>query len=675
MHFVQDSLAYSAHQSFVGVNAVISESEVNSRGGNVYYPVLPFEYLFTDETKPQVTVTIDGMPALCASLSCDYTYEPVGAEITAMTVAGTSVVITGTSLTSTINSVTIAGMACAISTNDGTTLSCTLPYNLYAGSHKPVVKDDKGLIPTSAGFAATDVPLVIDAVFPVTEVNTAGGGEITVQGSSFPSIIGLEDVSLTFSDGQTCDISETTETEMKCIRSFNKGRTAEPLGATNNLVLQFGSLAPVLKGVSFMAEPMKILSITPPSVSPILVKSLVIKLDTTGTSYTTTMMETDSFTVFMIPTDTTLKTRQLNVVNVDSANSEITVKYGGAQSNVYTLQVVSADHGAFVTSGVTLEAKIEVLDFNPKSGSYIGGSLVTITGGHFSDIATDNPVKFGYTWVGGVNHYCYVQETSDSEIKCRMATDYTRQPGNAEVIVFAATYEEAAWPLGQSRDFAFLTSANIPTVTDLTVDFQADNTYRLLITGTDITDTTVDTVDVYVGGIKQEVISVTPTSLEVQIMELNAGAAAQDIEIYFQEGVPNGMNVAPFLNGVSFDPKLVDLSTSVGSEGGSTIYAVIEGRGINDSVTLTNAAGVDLCASSNMVEYSLLECTLAAGVVPSGQLKAKDTGSPSAAGVVATAISNTYGSSTSPSVLTSITSSRDQIDFTGVNLNAFGTEC
>jgi hypothetical protein len=309
MHFVQDSLAYSAHQSFVGVNAVISESEVNSRGGNVYYPVLPFEYLFTDETKPQVTVTIDGMPALCASLSCDYTYEPVGAEITAMTVAGTSVVITGTSLTSTINSVTIAGMACAISTNDGTTLSCTLPYNLYAGSHKPVVKDDKGLIPTSAGFAATDVPLVIDAVFPVTEVNTAGGGEITVQGSSFPSIIGLEDVSLTFSDGQTCDISETTETEMKCIRSFNKGRTAEPLGATNNLVLQFGSLAPVLEGVSFMAEPMKILSITPPSVSPILVKSLVIKLDTTGTSYTTTMMETDSFTVFMIPTDTTLKTR------------------------------------------------------------------------------------------------------------------------------------------------------------------------------------------------------------------------------------------------------------------------------------------------------------------------------------------------------------------------------
>jgi len=201
IHFVQDSLAYSGHQSFVGVNSVIANSEINSRGGNVYYPVLPFDYLFTDETKPQITVTVDGMPALCASLECDYTYEPVGAEVSSMTVTGTSVVITGTSLTSTISSVTIAGMACDVQTSDATTLSCQLPYILYAGSHKPVVKDAKGLIPNASGLTATVVPLVVSAVFPVTEINTAGGSEITIQGSGFPSITGLEDVSLTFSDG------------------------------------------------------------------------------------------------------------------------------------------------------------------------------------------------------------------------------------------------------------------------------------------------------------------------------------------------------------------------------------------------------------------------------------------------------------------------------------------
>ena len=60
---------------------------------------------------------------------------------------------------------------------------------------------------------------------------------------------------------------------------------------------------------------------------------------------------------------------------------------------------------------------------------------MTIEGGVFSDIITDNPVKIGHDYVSGVNHYCYVQETSKGEdpetysdgiIKCRVATDYTR---------------------------------------------------------------------------------------------------------------------------------------------------------------------------------------------------------------------------------------------------------
>jgi hypothetical protein len=137
-------------------------------------------------------------------------------------------------------------------------------------------------------------------------------------------------------------------------------------------------------------------------------------------------MDGDTFEVEIQPSDTTLKTRRLNVINVDKDNLQLTVKYGGAQSNVYWLKVKSTKKGEFLTTGVTFESKIEVLDFNPKSGSVYGGSLVTITGGHFSDIATDNPVKFGYNWVRGVNHYCFVQTTSDSEITCRMATDYKR---------------------------------------------------------------------------------------------------------------------------------------------------------------------------------------------------------------------------------------------------------
>ena len=41
---------------------------------------------------------------------------------------------------------------------------------------------------------------------------------------------------------------------------------------------------------------------------------------------------------------------------------------------------------------------------------------MTFTGGHFSDDALDNPVKIG-------DHYCLVEETSDAEIKCRIAVE------------------------------------------------------------------------------------------------------------------------------------------------------------------------------------------------------------------------------------------------------------
>ena len=106
--------------------------------------------------------------------------------------------------------------------------------------------------------------------------------------------------------------------------------------------------------------------------------------------------------------------RPLNVVDTDKDNLQLIVKYGGAYSGVYDLEVESKNNGFLDTTGVTFEAKIEVTDFNPKQGSRYGGTLITITGGHFSDKITDNPVKIDYEWVKGVDHYCYVKSSSDN---------------------------------------------------------------------------------------------------------------------------------------------------------------------------------------------------------------------------------------------------------------------
>jgi len=54
----------------------------------------------------------------------------------------------------------------------------------------------------------------------------------------------------------------------------------------------------------------------------------------------------------------------------------------------------------------------KITDFNPKSGSVHGGTLITIDGINFSDDYQDNPVKIGFT-------DCLVEFSSPTQIKCR----------------------------------------------------------------------------------------------------------------------------------------------------------------------------------------------------------------------------------------------------------------
>lgn len=186
----------------------------------------------------------------------------------------------------------------------------------------------------------------------------------------------------------------------------------------------------------------------------------------------------------------------------------------------------SAANGYISTLGVPFTAKIEVTDFQPRSGSLYGGTLLTITGAHFSDVITDNPVKVGYEYISGVNHYCYVQESSETQIKCRIAEDYNRVAQDQEVIVFASTFEEATHADPTQRDFTFMGPGLLPTLTSVTPSytFSTSDKYKLTIVGTQITDTTPDTIDVFVGGVQQTTLSVAANTVEVQIDDVPGSA-------------------------------------------------------------------------------------------------------------------------------------------------------
>ena len=84
---------------------------------------MPFDDLYTNEVAPQILIDINGMPALCTTLDCGYTYETPTAELTTMTVTDDSTVeIQGTALPTELTAVVIGSTPCTITSNDETTI-------------------------------------------------------------------------------------------------------------------------------------------------------------------------------------------------------------------------------------------------------------------------------------------------------------------------------------------------------------------------------------------------------------------------------------------------------------------------------------------------------------------------------------------------------------------------
>jgi hypothetical protein len=150
-----------------------------------------------------VLVDVDGLPALCVNLNCDYTYEAATAEITNQTYDSSTkvIVVTGTSLPTTGVTLSFGGVTCANSTPSSaytaTEITCTLKNAPRAGDHKAEIRDSKGLIPFASGVADINIALVITSVTPDV-ANALGGDILTIVGTGFPLDINTVKVSLKY---------------------------------------------------------------------------------------------------------------------------------------------------------------------------------------------------------------------------------------------------------------------------------------------------------------------------------------------------------------------------------------------------------------------------------------------------------------------------------------------
>lgn len=137
-----------------GSDIIYTSKILTEYGPNIFYDALPFENLHTAHTKPQVMVKVDDMPAVCASVQCDFTYTEPTSEVDNMGISNLDLTITGIDLPTgdDLLSVKVAKTDCLVTASSDTEISCTLQDDWVHGDWTPEVRNVHGLAPVITGF-------------------------------------------------------------------------------------------------------------------------------------------------------------------------------------------------------------------------------------------------------------------------------------------------------------------------------------------------------------------------------------------------------------------------------------------------------------------------------------------------------------------------------------------
>jgi hypothetical protein len=359
-HYKQNGVSF--HVRFVGLNEDPGLFEIENVEGavmggnnltfvsnttipyskNLFYEPIPFEMLKTFESKPQLLVTVNDLPAVCHNLTCDYTYvEPAGA-ISSFTYDAASKLlsITGSAFPANITqiaSVEFALTNCIINnaTYSETNIDCTLVSDPTVGSWKPILVSSMGLIPNADSVNGNVIPSTVTSATPNTELNLLGGDEIVLAGTNLPRDLKRSTIEVKLSDTQEtkCIPMTATGSELKC---KTEKFAAASVGASFSVIVTINGQTVTNSLSMTMKDSIKnTLSLVPASASPVLKTKLTVTLES---SFPHALNKADLFMWVTNKANSSI-VKYVNVVSVDDSAKSFEAMFGGAESGVFDVHV------------------------------------------------------------------------------------------------------------------------------------------------------------------------------------------------------------------------------------------------------------------------------------------------------------------------------------------------
>jgi hypothetical protein len=268
--------------------------------------------------------------------------------------------------------VNVQGKTCTVDTNQSiSALTCQLPVAgngslalVASSSVTPIVwVRDYGIAGLANGVSPFAVPLVVNA--PTANGGTNGGYYISLTGKGFPT--NIDDISITLCSAKAA-IKSTTSTQVdfyvpKCNTNGSQTITVK-VGGITDTNQSFTYTDPV--------NAPTIMSISPTSANPGIKGTLEINGQGFGN---------DSSLLRVFLSNSTGKAYQLRVIN--STSTYIKAGLPGGVAGTFTVEVnlpSVGDSVLAVNGSNTFKYQVSVSSVSPASGSYYGGTLLTITG-------------------------------------------------------------------------------------------------------------------------------------------------------------------------------------------------------------------------------------------------------------------------------------------------------
>ena len=379
---------------------------------------IDFRFLNTAASSINVLVKTNGIPALCNG-DCGYTFFDKF-RITSLSKSGATLslaISNPTSITVAQSSVSILvqGLPCTITgTFDLSALSCTLSKNsdnsplLIAGDVVPqvyispygIVGLDDGVTFTGRRLLITVNPITVPLVTSSITRTTGGdnGGYLnTITGSGFP--LDKSQITVTMC-GKDAIIQDVNNIQVifyvpGCATLGSKTVTVT-VGSSTSSTLSYtytsgSSTAPVIQ------------SISPSSLNPGLKKVMTI----TGSGF-----GIDASIVSVYLANSTGKIYTLKVLSI----TDTTIKVGlsGGLPGIFTVQVsLPSSNGDSVPATVGADQfsyVVKITSISPTTGSYNGGTLLTLTGVNFSPAYSDTLAYVGDT----LNNFCLIESITET---------------------------------------------------------------------------------------------------------------------------------------------------------------------------------------------------------------------------------------------------------------------